>query len=816
MAFDEEAGLLMVVCTTVLMAYQLVDEALNLVASRHMPHPVVYLEHVPSRGCFVAIDNGSGSGSGGGGVTVSIMCVESKRDAALTPAQGRARGHNKSDRRVGGGDDGAAASKPLAFGDVQILSSLELLVGTPADATVDACFDHTKAELAIAICDSAAHESGNQRRSRGIHVYSLRRNESSKKAPYRLTQRLQIEAQEGLVPCAVAYDEVLGHLIGLCSDGTVCIWEREQGVLKQAMGKLLDDPSDGGLFVGHGNGLILTFPAQQPHFNAWMDEFQCTRLVKGNAAPTEAFATTASNRRNHAAGRKRELQGAAALAPQALDGDDDVTLATLDKSDQLTCWHVTLNGVRCTASISLQFPAVSGSTSGGGGGSGGGKRASAVCFIRQGPAPPSAVSSSAQGNLFIAVAVDDSLLLVRLHGPAAPDSCLQQVATLPAAGPARAAQLSIESKPPLSDDCDADNEAVLYGTVAASGDGDALPSATGGTGVGGGGADASVSRSRAGTPLRPAPLAVAGPSTLRMLTVSTHGIIRTSDTTMVGAAARRTKLPPHSRIGVNAAVAAKARVTCTVYNAQMSCVLVGWNTGFVDVVHVPQGARLRTLLPAHAKTTGASSSETTLEAALAVSCVGVIPRHHDPVGEKLGRSVVLAGQRGGCVSAWSLSSYDFDAEVVPTRLHATSAVSILVWRAASPPPPSSSLSSSSSSSSSATTASNAGGMQAGPPSTLVVTASAGGEVKVWTVECVDASVRAPLSSGSSLRRSSTNSAMGGGGVGAAAAGGGGPADGRPTSLRWTLRGFFQAKGSKAPARRLTTACQLSVTSLAVG
>jgi WD40 repeat protein len=222
---------------------------------------------------------------------------------------------------------------------------------------------------------------------------------------------------------------------------------------------------------------------------------------------------------------------------------------------------------------------------------------------------------------------------------------------------------------------------------------------------------------------------------------------------------------------------------------------MGWNTGFVDVVHTTQGARLRTLLPENAEKIGKSSILDTSES---VSCLGVIPRYNNPVGEQLGRSVVLAGKHSGKLSAWSLSSYDFDRETVPSRLHTHNLVDIIVW--ASPIKQDQFRSSSS-----------LPLPKAGPPSTLVVTASENGEVKVWNVECVlGITSTAQLDSRSKpsmLRPTSTNRNM--------AVSTSSNAKLRSTTLRWSVRGLFKSKKS-SQKQKLTSMCQLSITTIAIG
>lgn len=888
-AFDEEHGVLVALTSADIVAFKFADGTLSQIASLPFGRTAVFVEYVPTRKCFVIVDDGASghpeSTSGdvaqtdsqghrkgqNGGSTATIVCVESKAETPPSNKASKKKKKRELSAKSGGAEKVIKPRTPAAAGeDFFIHTYLEERVSQPGQSVTHAAFNHTNGELAIglgsvsgaspststsaSIPAEAGDSDATQAAPGGINVFCLRHSKNSKAAPYRLTQRLEITTADvgGGSVCAVAFDEVLGHIIGnVAPGGTVCIWDNEQGILKQSMGGLLHgDYQDGGLFVGYHNSLTLTFPAHESAFDAWTDEFQATVRVGDGVleTPVVAFATATSNLRpvkNKADGA--HLHPATVAAPPK-PGDDDVVLATLDANENLCCWHVTDHGVRRMASLSLETQrkrnealspgAVARQIKHG---------VTTMCFMRvptgsggsaTSEAPAGSALRKGPFDLFIVVASTNSLLLLKLHDPrnGSTSSCLQQVATLlPSQEESYMhlqAQVSIESKPPLSAGCDQDNEAILYGTIYSPSDGkDPQPAETSVT------LSASPSGPRGGSRVR-RPSSLRAPSaavrnlsssSLRIMTVSTHGILRTSSAVDSGggsAGSQQSKLPPHTRIGVASVVAAKAKVTRVLYSESMGCTLVGWNTGFVDVVSMPQGTRLRTLAPP--PSSGKGSTTTTTEATdvllHSVTALAIIPRHGSAVGERLQRAVVLAGLDNGGVYAWSLSSFESDAAESPDRFHNREVVEIMVWRFPSKPQ----------------TSSAAGQSSDIVASTVVATACADGEVKIWSVEFEDTSaVRPGLSRTTSLRKTSSSVNLRSssarsrapattrmnryGSMPATSASPGSSSLLTSSSsnapkgrLRWTVRAFFRSSAAALKRKKLTAACQLSLTTMALG
>ena len=856
-AFDEEHGVLVAVTSTDIVAFKFGDDTLSQIASLPFGKTAVFVEYVPTRKCFIIVDDGvSGnteSTSGGvalidaqglrkgqSGCKATIVCVESRAETPPSKASKKKKKRELSAKSGSAGKIIKPRTPAVAGGDFFIRTYLNEQVSQPGQSVTHAAFNHTNGELAIGLSSasapnpSQANASDAVKAPGGINVFCLRHSKNSKAAPYRLTQRLEITTADvgGGSVCAVAFDEVLGHIIGnVAPGGIVCIWDNEQGILKQSMAGLLQgDYQDGGLFVGYHNSLTLTFPAQESAFDAWTDEFQATVRVGDGVleTPVVAFATATSSLRpvkNKADGA--HLHPATVAAPPK-PGDDDVVLATLDANENLCCWHVTDHGVRRMASLSLETQRRRNEALSPGAAARQVEHGvTTMCFMRV-PASDAGTSEAPSSgfrkgpfDLFIVVASTNSLLLLKLHDPrnGSASSCLQQVATLPTPDGYMhlQAQVSIESKPPLSAGCDRDNEAILYGTIYSPSDGKdpeqaeatmtALASPSGPRG------------NRVRRPSLRAPSAVArdlSSSSLRVMTVSTHGNLRTSSAVDgSGAGTQQSKLPPHSRIGVATAVAAKAKVTRVLYSEAMGCTLVGWNTGFVDVVSMPQGTRLRTLVP---------RSGTEASGVLhSVTALAIIPRHGSAVGERLQRAVVLAGLDNGGVHAWSLSSFESDAAESPDRFHNKEVVEIMVWKF-----PSKQQSASAGQSSDVVA------------STVVATACADGEVKIWSVEFEDTSVVRPgFSRSKSLRKTSSSVNLRSSGAQSRA-----PATTRlnrygsmpstsasPRSssllmasssnapkgrLRWTVRAFFRSSAAALKRKKLTAACQLSLTTIALG
>jgi len=768
LAFDEDHSLLVVVGLKSLSIYTFVDENLTQVSSRDFKGETVFLEYIPSRSCFLHVWNGTNSDSPS---TATVLCVQ----------------HTKPKRRHKVGADVVIEPRGQvnnSDGEYQIDSPLSVCVAKSDARAVDAAFNHTSGELAVALAThSSSDELETKAEGRGINVYCLRHSKNSKKAPYRLTQRLEISSAPKLA-YSIAFDEILGHIVALCSEGTVCMWDQEQGILKESMtGLLKHEYRPGGLFIGYHNSLTLTFPLHEVFFEAWTEEFQCTCRASGLLSSTVGFATATSNLRPPKI--KKDAHGPAAFAPPTQFGEDDIIAATIDSDQQVNCWHVTDEGVRQMASLSLGSNAQQIVSSPG--------RVApshpSLCFLRR---PPE--QGNGRGELYLVVASRSSMMLLQLHDPRGSASCLQQVATFRAT--AASQQLSIESKPPLSAGCDPDNEAILFGSIYSSGDGSASraeqPAAT---------KRRPSARRAASAVARPA--VISGPVSQRLLTVSTHGSLRSSGLASSMSMSHRSKLPPHSRIGVGAAIASQARVTRAFYSSAMSCTLIGWNTGFVDVVNVPQGARLRTLAPVAGPAVLASlpgDSEQRLNDAKSISSFAVVPRHGNPVGERLQRAVVLAGLKNGEMSAWSLSSFDSDTIEAPDRAHSSSIVDILTWSF-----PAHTGKSTSSSDVVATT--------------VIVTGSENGEVKIWSVECVETS-SLKLATTTGLRRRSSSRSLGSR-PGTSQSRGSRPSSSRPVSsatkpkLRWAVRAFFRATTGKK-RQRLTSLCQLSFTTLVLG
>lgn len=776
LVFDEQNSIFLACTSLRLVAYRFDGQNLDCIATFSHKQTVIWASYIPDRDCFLLIDQDQGNEKSLT-FTASILRVE--------PAE------------VAKSKNGANSQQiSKAFVDYKIVMYLEQVLCKPGVLFYDAAFNFTKNEFA-AILSKVDNPNKN---TICIALYSLRYNQNSKEAPYRLTQRLEIEVF-GSPLISIQFDEILDHIIGIGSSDTVHVWGCEQGVLLQSMtGFLKYKYSQGRLVVGYRTSTVIAFPNDQPLFNVWTDEFQSVLDVKNTSnASIIAFAACKTNfRAIHKKRKKVE-------SSRVLSDENGLILATFDVTNQLNLWFATEDSVTLTGSMSILL-----------------KRSidisenhihqqnkTQMCFITD-------CGEKRAKHIFLIIGTQQNIVLLKVVNAKDKSSCLQRVISLShGRQPEHANEISIESKPPLFSGCDTENEALIFGIIFRKEESkkihDGILTDRRKRGVN--------ARSQKRTP------AISHDHFQQILSLSTHGLMRLSNVSNSSSLSiqnnvKQNKLPPHSRIGVKANIAAQARVSCATFDPTSALIVLGWSTGFVDLVDVTQGIRLHTLTPKNAADIGNGSS---IDPNHSISCLSVIPRTGNPVGMTLQRSIILAGLKSGSVNAWSLTNFGFDKINTPAKLHDNEIVDLIVWKA-----PIDRRRQQQSS-------------DVENPSAIVVSASSTGEVKVWTLKCTRSVMKSRPSSSSIAQRNvsrlkksmtsrvlSTNYNNLSNNNSRSQSRNSSRRGDRPLSrlntaslplnnIEWKLHAFIRSGLHIKPSqRKLTSICQLSITTLAIG